>query len=252
MMYDITMKSYVITSGKGGVGKTTVTAYLGRALAEQGLRVVVLDTDFGLNNLDVVMNLENRVVYDMCDVIANKCRAKQALIADTTRGLYLLPASNAYNGSQISGQNIRVLLKALSASFDIALVDCPAGIEVGFHRAVSACDSAIVVTTPHISALRDADKVVRLLDSYALPRDIIINRLRPKLVKSGIMPSPTEIAELLKCRTVGVIEESDKINGTDKFFSAAFTALAKNLIYGSTQFKPRQEGGIFRRVRSKN
>ncbi len=165
------MKSIVVTSGKGGVGKTTVTACLGKALAALGFRVVLLDADFGLNNLDVVLGLENRVVYDIADVIDNRCRVRQALVEAVRNGLYLLPSAHGYLGEKVTAQNLKLILKSLAVTFDYALVDCPAGIETGFKRAVTACERAIVVTTPHISAIRDASKVVTLLGSYRINAD---------------------------------------------------------------------------------
>ena len=187
------MKSIVITSGKGGVGKTTVTAGLGRALASMGYRTVIVDTDFGLNNLDVVLGLENRVVYDIVDVINNRCRARQALVEDDVKNLYLLPSAHGYLGESVTSQNIKLVLSSLASSFDYALVDCPAGIEAGFRRAVIACERAIIVTTPHISALRDANKVAALLTSYKLSTSVVINRVRGDLLAAGKIPSKDEI-----------------------------------------------------------
>ena len=141
----------MITSGKGGVGKTTVTAYLGRALASLGSRVALLDADFGLNNLDVALGLEARVTYDIADVIENRCRVRQALLETDVRNLYLLPSAHGYLGEHVTAQNLRLVLNSLAVTFDYTLVDCPAGIEAGFNRAVGACDGAIVVTVDGIS-----------------------------------------------------------------------------------------------------
>lgn len=206
-------RKIVITSGKGGVGKTTVTANLGAALAQMGFRVVLMDVDIGLNNLDVVMGVENKVVYDLIDVIEGRCRPKQALIQDEHYpSLYIMPSSHAYDKSSISGQNIKLLVERLAPSFDYILLDCPAGIELGFHRAVAAVDEALVVTTPHISSIRDADKVLSLLNSYELvSAGIIINRARGDLIASGEMPRVESIGELLKKKIYGVIPESDII-----------------------------------------
>lgn len=206
-------RKIVLTSGKGGVGKTTVTANLGAALASKGLRVALMDTDIGLNNLDVAMGIENKVVYDITDVIENRCRPKQALIQDDFYPtLYTMPSSHAYDKSTVTSLNIKNLTERLSTSFDYILLDCPAGIETGFHRAVSAADEAIVVTTPHISSIRDADKVINLLNTYELINiSIIINRARGDLIAGGDMLSVESVSELLKKRITGVIPENDSI-----------------------------------------
>ena len=173
----------VVTSGKGGVGKTTVTAGLGRALATKGKRVVLMDADLGLNNLDVVMDAESRVVYDILDVVENRCRPRQALVEDLVApGLFIMPGASYDDGDKISGQNLRAIVNSLSQSFDYIFIDCPAGIEVGFHRAVSAADEALVVTTPHVSALRDADKVVAIIKSYKIKASLVVNRARGDMI----------------------------------------------------------------------
>ncbi len=226
------MKSIVITSGKGGVGKTTVTACLGRALARLNKRVALLDADFGLNNLDVVLGLENKVVYDVADVIDNRCRVRQALVEDSTRGLFLLPSAHGYLGEKVSAQNLRLILKSLSSTFDIALVDCPAGLEAGFKRAVTACDNALVVPTPHRSALRDANKVVALLQSYRIQSTLVINRVRGDLLADGKIPSKDEIAAILKTDVDGVIPETDGVYDLDSMPGKPFDLLAMRIVYG--------------------
>lgn len=207
-------RSIVITSGKGGVGKTTLTANLGRGLASMGQRVVLLDADLGLNNLDVLMDVESKVVYDIIDVIENRCRPKQALIEDTMcRGLFIMPSAHSYDKSIINGQNIRAVVNTLNQTFDYVLIDCPAGIEAGFHRAVQASDEAIVVTTPHISAIRDADKVINLLKSYFIKNiKVAINRARGDLILNSEMVSPEDVGKLLKTPILGVIPEDDAVN----------------------------------------
>lgn len=225
------MKSIVITSGKGGVGKTTVTACLGRALCALGLRVVLMDADFGLNNLDVVLGLENRVVYDIADVIDNRCRVRQALV-ESERNLYLLPSAHGYPGDRVTAQNLKLVLGSLSVTFDYALVDCPAGIEAGFTRAVGACDSALVVTTPHVSAIRDANKVVALLSSYKLSPSLVVNRVRGDLLADGKIPSIAEIESILKAPVVGVIPESDGVYDLKTMPVKPFDMLAEKLHYG--------------------
>lgn len=223
-------RKIVLTSGKGGVGKTTVTANLGAALAAKGLRVVLMDADIGLNNLDVAMGIENKVVYDITDVIENRCRPKQALIQDDFYPtLYTMPSSHAYDKSKVTGLNIKNLTDRLSQSFDYILLDCPAGIELGFHRAVSAADEAIVVTTPHISSIRDADKVINLLGTYELIGvNVIVNRARGDLIAGGDMLSVENIATLLKKKVIGVIPENDTV--------AYNTAIGRTL-FGSISIK---------------
>lgn len=227
------MKSIVITSGKGGVGKTTVTAFLGRALASLGNRVALIDADFGLNNLDVVLGLENRVVYDIADVIDNRCRVRQALVEADVRNLFLLPSAHGYIGERISAQNIKLVLNGLAVTFDYALVDCPAGIEAGFNRAVGACDCALVVTTPHISALRDANKVISLLSSYKIPPTLVINRVRGDLLADGKIPGRKEIEDVLKTRVDGMIPETDGVYNRSVMPTKPFDQLARKIHYGT-------------------
>ena len=173
-------RKIVITSGKGGVGKTTVAACLSAQLARRGERVVLCDADFGLNNVDVVAGVEHLVTYDIVDVIEGRCRAKQALIRHPDYGnLYVLTSSHSAPERYVSAQAFKVVLETLAPQFDYIIIDCPAGIDDGFHRAVASADEAIVVTTPHISALRDADKVITLLKSYALQNvTVVVNKLR--------------------------------------------------------------------------
>ena len=180
-------RKIVITSGKGGVGKTTLCANLGLSLANQGYRVALIDVDFGLNNLDVVLGVENKVVYDMLDLLEGRCRISQALVTVNKRkNLYVLPSNSLVSNAEISGQNIKLILESLNHTFDFILVDSPAGIDFGFHRAVSACDEAIVVTTPSLPSLRDADKVLSILHSYK-PKSIglVVNRARGDLIMNA-------------------------------------------------------------------
>ena len=170
----------VVTSGKGGVGKTTVTANLGAGLSMLGGRVVLIDTDIGLRNLDVVMGLENRIVYNLVDVIEGNCRLKQALIRDKNNpSLFLLPAAQTRDKSAVTPQQMKKLTDDLQEKFDFILLDCPAGIEQGFFNAIAGAKRAIVVTTPEVSAIRDADRIIGLLEANEIDRiDLIINRLR--------------------------------------------------------------------------
>lgn len=206
-------RKIVVTSGKGGVGKTTVTANLGAKLAEQGNRVALIDIDFGLNNLDVVTGVESRVVYDVIDVVEGRCRAKQALIDVNGQGnLFVLPACHSFAASAVSAQHIRIVVESLAGAFDFILIDCPAGIDAGFHRAVSLADEALVVTTPHLSSLRDADKVISVLRTYRMERvGLVVNRARGDLILDGEMTAPEEIEAILKTPLAGVIPEEDEV-----------------------------------------
>lgn len=230
-------KTIVITSGKGGVGKTTVTANLGYRLAEKGLRVAIADTDFGLNNLDVVAGVENKIVFDLIDVIENKCRVKQALIESSVNAnLYVLPSAHSLARTEINGQNVKLALESLKDSFDYVLLDCPAGIDAGFHRAVSAADYAILVTTPHLSSIRDADKVLSILRSYDLVDiSVVINKVRPDLILRGEMYAVEDVENTLAVKTIGIIPDSDDVMKgiVDVPFSPsakAFKLLADNVV----------------------
>jgi len=179
----------VITSGKGGVGKTTTTANLGTALALMERRVVLLDADIGLRNLDIVMGLENRIVYDLVDVTSGVCRLKQALIKDKrfNENLFLLPAAQTKDKTAVTPEQMKALTAELKAEYDYVLVDCPAGIEQGFRNAIAGADRAIVVTTPEVSAVRDADRIIGLLEANEVPEvQLLINRIRPSMVKRAI------------------------------------------------------------------
>lgn len=236
------MRKIVVTSGKGGVGKTTVTATLGRKLALSGYGVVLVDGDVGLNNLDVVTGIERRVVYDISDVLQGRCRTFQALVSDAESPMKILPSSRECNA--ITAQAFRGIVDSLS-EFDFVFVDCPAGIEHGFHRAVSACEEALVVTTPSASAIRDADKVISLLASYRL-KDIslVVNRVRVDMIARGEMLGASEISSLLHVAAIGVIPDDDMITlyqqlGTipqRAISNRAYDVLAKNVAQNSKVF----------------
>lgn len=203
----------VITSGKGGVGKTTTSANIGTGLAAMGYKVVLVDTDIGLRNLDVVLGLENRIVYDIVDVTHGHCRLKQALIKDKRfEGLHLLPAAQTKDKTAVSPDQMRDLCDELKKDFDYVIIDCPAGIEQGFKNAIAGAERALVVTTPEVSAVRDADRIIGLLEAAEL-RDpkLIVNRLRPHMVKRGDMMSIDDIIDILAIELLGVIPEDEMI-----------------------------------------
>lgn len=203
----------VITSGKGGVGKTTTTANVGAALALRGKKVVLVDTDIGLRNLDVVMGLENRIVYDIVDVVEGKCKLRQALIKDKRfTDLFLLPAAQTRDKSAVNEEQMRDLTMKLKEEFDFILIDCPAGIEQGFKNAIAGADRAIVVTNAEISSIRDADRIIGLLEASEIRNpELVINRLRPEMVKRGEMMDVEDILDLLSIDLIGVVPEDEYI-----------------------------------------
>ena len=203
----------VITSGKGGVGKTTTTANIGTALALEGKRTVLIDADIGLRNLDVVMGLENRIVYDLVDVVEGVCRLKQALIRDKRfDGLFLLPAAQTRDKNAVSPAQMQKLCEDLKQQYDFVLIDCPAGIEQGFKNAIAGAGKAVVVTMPEVSAVRDADRIIGLLASNELPNpQLIINRLRMDMVKRGDMMNIDDTIDILGIDLLGVVPDDEKI-----------------------------------------
>ena len=196
----------VITSGKGGVGKTTTTANVGTGLAQLNKKVVLIDTDIGLRNLDVVMGLENRIVYNLVDVVEGNCRLKQALIKDKRySNLFLLPSAQTRDKSAVSPEQMRKLVDELRKDFDYILLDCPAGIEQGFKNAIAGADRAIIVTTPEVSAIRDADRIIGLLEAEELKKiELVINRIRMDMVKRGDMMSVEDVVDILAIDLIGV------------------------------------------------
>ena len=204
----------VITSGKGGVGKTTTSANLGCGLAIAGKKVALVDADIGLRNLDVVMGLENRIVYDLVDVVEGKCRLKQALIKDKRyAGLYLLPAAQTRDKDAVSPEQMQKLCENLKEEeFDYIIIDCPAGIEQGFKNAIAGADRALVVTTPEVSVVRDADRIIGLLEANELPNpSLILNRVRPDMVDRGDMMSMDDVTEILAIDIIGVVPDDESI-----------------------------------------
>ena len=203
----------VITSGKGGVGKTTTAANLGAALSLEKKKAVMVDADIGLRNLDVVMGLENRIVYDIVDVVEGTCRLKQALIKDKRfDNLYLLPAAQTRDKNAVSVDQMKVLCDQLKESFDYVLIDCPAGIEQGFKNAVAGADRAVVVTNPEVSAVRDADRIVGLLEANEISDiRLVINRIRQDMVNRGDMMNKEDIIEILAIPLLGLVPDDESI-----------------------------------------
>ncbi|MFV0313709.1 MAG: septum site-determining protein MinD [Anaerotignum sp.] len=204
----------VITSGKGGVGKTTTSANLGCGLAVLGKKVALVDADIGLRNLDVVMGLENRIVYDLVDVVEGNCRLKQALIKDKRYdGLFLLPAAQTRDKDAVSPEQMQKLCENLKEEgFDYVIIDCPAGIEQGFKNAIAGADRGIVVTTPEVSAVRDADRIIGLLEANGLNNPmLILNRLRIDLVQRGDMMNIEDVTEILAVDILGVVPDDEAI-----------------------------------------
>lgn len=203
----------VITSGKGGVGKTTTTANVGTGLAMLDKKVIMIDTDIGLRNLDVVMGLENRIVYNLVDVIEGSCRLKQALIKHKKyQNLCLLPSAQTRDKDSVSPEQMKKLIEELREEFDYILLDCPAGIEQGFKNAIAGADRAFVVTTPEVSAIRDADRIVGLLEANEMKKiDLIINRIRMDMVKRGDMLKVEDVNDILSLNLIGVVPDDEQI-----------------------------------------
>ena len=203
----------VITSGKGGVGKTTTTANIGTGLAKLGKKVVMIDTDIGLRNLDVVMGLENRIVYNLVDIVEGNCRLKQALIKDKRySNLFLLPSAQTRDKSAVNEEQMRALTCKLKEEFDYILIDCPAGIEQGFKNAIAGANRAIVVTTAEISSIRDADRIIGLLEASEIKNpELVINRIRPNMVRKGEMMDVNDIVDLLSIDLLGVVPDDEYI-----------------------------------------
>lgn len=203
----------VVTSGKGGVGKTTTTANLGTGLAKLNKKVVLVDTDIGLRNLDVVLGLENRIVYNLVDVVDGNCKISQALIKDKkVDGLFLLPAAQTRDKDAVTPDQMRTLVEELRKDFDYIILDCPAGIEQGFKNAIAAADRALVVTTPEVSAVRDADRIIGLLEANEIKNiRLIVNRLNIDMVKHGNMMTAEDVVEVLSVDLIGVVPYDEKI-----------------------------------------
>ncbi|MDG5786848.1 septum site-determining protein MinD [Evansella sp. AB-P1] len=207
-------EAIVITSGKGGVGKTTTTANVGTSLALSGKKVCLIDTDIGLRNLDVVMGLENRIIYDLVDVVEERCRLHQALVTDKRfECLTLLPAAQTKDKSAVQPSQMKKLVSELKKDYDYVLIDCPAGIEQGFKNAVAGADKAIVVTTPEVSSVRDADRIIGLLEKEEAidPPRLVINRIRPHMSKSGDSLDIEEVVTILSIELLGIVVDEDDV-----------------------------------------
>ncbi len=253
-----------VTSGKGGVGKTTLTANLAVALALLGRRITAIDTDIGLRNLDLVMGMENRIIYDIVDVAEGRCHLMQALIRDRhLSGLQLLPASQTHDKSSIGPEEVAAICEELRGENDFVLVDSPAGIEVGFYNAVAGADEVIIVTTPELSAVRSADRVIGLAESMGKgPGRLIINRIKPGMVRRGDMLDTFDVIESLAIELLGVVPDDEAVivaanrgvplaNEQSTQASRAFHNIARRLTGEEVPFMPIFEarGSLLTRLR---
>lgn len=252
----------VVTSGKGGVGKTTSTANIGWTLSSLGKKVVVIDGDIGLRNLDVVMGLENRIVFDLVDVIEKKAKLKQAMIKDKRfENLYLIPAAQTRDKDAVTPEQMKEVVDELKTEFDFVLVDCPAGIENGFKNAISGADRAIVVTTPEVSAVRDADRIIGLLEANLITDiKLIVNRIKIDMVKSGDMLDIDDILEILGVKLIGAIIDDESIvistnrgepviNYPKSIACQAYQNIARRIIGEEIEFlNLESKDGLFKRL----
>jgi septum site-determining protein MinD len=256
-------EAIVVTSGKGGVGKTTTSANIGTALALLGKKVVMVDTDIGLRNLDVVMGLENRIIYDLVDVVDGRCRLQQALIKDKRFDeLYLLPAAQTKDKHSVQPENVRDIILELKKDFEYVIIDCPAGIEQGFKNAVAGADKAIVVTTPENAAVRDADRIIGLLENEKiLNPKLVINRIRLNMMKNGDMLDIDEICAVLAIDLLGIVPDDEHVikaansgeptvmNPTSRA-SIAYRNIARRILGDTVPLMPLEDKrGMFTKVR---
>ncbi len=250
----------VITSGKGGVGKTTTTANVGTGLAQLNKKVVLIDTDIGLRNLDVVLGLENRIVYNLVDVVEGTCRYKQALIKDKKYpNLFLLPSAQTRDKSSVTPEQMKKLVDELREEFDYILLDCPAGIEQGFQNAIAAADRAIVVTTPEVSAIRDADRIIGLLEANNIKKyNLVVNRIRMDMVKRGDMMNIEDVVEILSIDLIGVVPDDENIVistnhgeplvGSDTLPGKAYVNICKRIMGEEVEYLDLSNDGFFKKI----
>jgi len=250
---------FVITSGKGGVGKTTTTANLGVALARLGKQVALVDADIGLRNLDLVLGLEKRIVYDVVDLAEGRCQPRQALIKDKRLpGLFLMPAAQTKDKESVSEAQMARVVHALGADFDAVLIDCPAGIEHGFRNAVAGADEAVVVTMPEVSAIRDADRILGMLGSRRAR--IVVNRVRPEMVRTGDMLSVDDVAEILGREILGIVPDDEEVIDTtnrgapvaldaSRRLATIYTTMARRLLGEDIPAIALHEDGLWNKLR---
>jgi septum site-determining protein MinD len=211
----VSARKIVFTSGKGGVGKTTTTVNVGAALAKRGHRVILVDADIGLRNLDLVLGLEKRIVFDLVEVIEGRCQLRQALIKDKRfEALSILPAAQTRDKDAVTEEQMAAVADELATMADYVLIDCPAGIEGGFRNAVAGAQEAIVVTTPEVSAIRDADRVIGKLSERSMPVRLIVNRIRPEMVRTGDMLSVEDVCEILSAELLGIVPDDEEVIDT--------------------------------------
>lgn len=252
----------VVTSGKGGVGKTTTTANLGAGLAALGHRVCLIDADIGLRNLDVVMGLENRIVYDLVDVTGGHCTFRKAIIKDKRfENLYLLPAAQTRDKTAVNPDEMKNVCYEIKNDFDYVIVDCPAGIEQGFRNAIAGANQAVVVTTPEVSAVRDADRIIGLLEKEDLREPkLIVNRMRYNMVKHGDMMSIDDIIEILAIDLLGVVPEDEMVvvttnrgemvaNSQQSRSGQAYRNIVRRITGENVPLMDLEEGGLMQKLR---
>lgn len=250
-----------VTSGKGGVGKTTVTANLGAALAMRGQRIVVVDADVGLRNLDVMLGLENRIVYDLVDVIEERCRLRQALVRHKHLSkLFLLPAAQTRDKTAVRAEDMIRICDELAEEHDVILIDSPAGIERGFRYAMAPADEVLIITNPEVPAARDADRVIGLIEAEEKgPARLIINRVKPKMIERGEMLSIADVVELLAIELIGVVPEDQEVliaanrgqplatSRDSSKAGQAFHNIARRMLGEEVPFQPLRDPGMFER-----
>ncbi|MFN2528413.1 MAG: septum site-determining protein MinD [Candidatus Baltobacteraceae bacterium] len=235
----------VLTSGKGGVGKTTTTVNVGAALAKRGHRVILVDADIGLRNLDLVLGLEKRIVFDLVEVVEGRCQLKQALIKDKRfESLQILPAAQTRDKDSVTEEQFAKVIADLSEMADFVLIDCPAGIERGFRNAIAGADEAVIVTTPEVSAIRDADRVIGKVSEKKLPVRLIINRIRPEMVRSGDMLSVDDVCEILSAELLGIIPDDEEVIDTTNRGEPIVLDPTKRLAIMYDKIARRMEGEI--------